>query len=463
MDLSSPHGSSINGFIPKDDYTLHYASFDEALTLVARYRQKVVMAKLDNKHAFRLCPVRLGDRELLGIHWQGKFYIDLHLPFGLRSSPYLFNRLVDAFEWLLKNNYRIQDLIHYLDDYFTVGPAHFSVCAHNVKICRYSTFCASMRWQSFPATETTLRFFAAYLADQVSFKTIKLPDPFQETPLLHLLSHGIKHTVGLSLRQRLPITMTLLWQIKEELARALDLIPSNKLMLWSAFTLAFYGFLHSSEFTSPSTTRFNPLVHLCFTDVSFTSEGCLTLHLKSSKTDPYRQGCSLLIAPSLHSVCAVWALRKYLSLHSVSGASPLYIFQSGAYLTRAKVTLTLCNLNVSVFLQSSMHLTASESVLPLQQLKLVCHLGSSKHWDAGQVTASPYISEVHLLSFRRFLGCWQHHTLQDKGYATRYQDIAPVVFHNCLVMPAVFEMFFLGAYLPLSLACSRLGGALTPP
>ena len=79
-------------------------------------------------------------------------------------------------------------------------------------------------------------------------------------------------------------------------------------------------------------------------DVSFTSEGCLTLHFKSSKTDPYHQGCSLLIAPSLRSVCAVRALRKYLSLHSISGASPLYVFQSGAYLTRAKVILNLCTL-----------------------------------------------------------------------------------------------------------------------
>ena len=133
MDLSSPHGSLINDFILKNNHTLHYASFDEALTLVARYGQKALMAKLDIKHAFRLCPVRLKDRELLGIHWQGKFYIDLRLPFGLRSSAYLFNRLADAFEWILKNNYRFLDLMHYVDDYFTVGPAHSSVCAHNVK------------------------------------------------------------------------------------------------------------------------------------------------------------------------------------------------------------------------------------------------------------------------------------------------------------------------------------------
>ena len=79
-------------------------------------------------------------------------------------------------------------------------------------------------------------------------------------------------------------------------------------------------------------------MHLCYTDVSFTAEGCLSLHLKSSKTDPYRQGCSLLIAPSHRSVCAVRALRKYLSLRPTNGTSPLYVFQSGDYLTRTKVT-----------------------------------------------------------------------------------------------------------------------------
>ena len=91
-----------------------------------------------------------------------------------------------------------------------------------------------------------------------------------------------------------------------------------------------------------------------------------------------------------------------------------------------------------------MHLIASGSVPPLQQPKLVCHLGLSKHWDAGQATASLSISELHLLSFRRFLGLgsWQHHALQDRGYATRYQDITPVVFHNRLVIPAVFWIFF---------------------
>ena len=222
--------------------------------------------------------------------------------------------------------------------------------SYSAGVLRYPTFCASRGWQSFPALERTLRFFAAYLADQVSFTTIKLyvaairlahiknslSDPFHDAPLLHLLLPGIKRSVGHYPRRHLPITMALLRRIKTS-----DKLSSDKLMLWSAFTLAFYGFLRASELTSPSATQFNPLVNLCCSDVSFTPEGCLSLHLKSSKTDPYRQGCSLLIAPSNHSICAVRSLRKYLSVHAVNGSTPLYVFQSGLYLTRAKVTSTL--------------------------------------------------------------------------------------------------------------------------
>ena len=107
--------------------------------------------------------------------------------------------------------------------------------------------------------------------------------------------------------------------------------------------------------------------------------------------------------------------------------------------------------NVSVFLLSSMHLTASELAPPPQQPQLVCHLGLSKHWDTGQATALLSISELQLLSFRRFLGCWPRHTLRDRGSAPCYQDITPVVFHNHLVMLAVFGIFF--GCIPATFTC----------
>ena len=201
-----------------------------------------------------------------------------------------------------------------------------------------------------------------------------LPDPFRDAPLLHLLLRGIKRSVGLSSKRRLPITMSLLRTLKSELAQAPDILPRDKLMLWSAFTLAFFAFLRSSEFTSPSTSQFNALSHLSASDISFTSDGSISLHLKSSKTDPYRQGCSLLIAPSGHSVCAVRAIKKYMAHHPLNPDGPFYIFQSGLYLMRSQVTSTLrlllnrLNIPTELYASHSFRIgaatTAAEAGLP---------------------------------------------------------------------------------------------------
>ena len=202
-----------------------------------------------------------------------------------------------------------------------------------------------------------------------------LPDPFRDAPLLHVLLRGIKRSVGLSSKLRLPITMSLLWKLNSELAQAPDILPHDKLMLWSAFTLAFFAFLRSSEFTSPSTSHFNALSHLSASDISFTSDGSISLHLKSSKTDPYRQGCSVLIAPSGHSVCAVRAIKKYMAHHPLNPDGPFYIFQSGLYLTRSQVTSTLplllnrLNIPTELYASHSFRIraatTAAEAGLPL--------------------------------------------------------------------------------------------------
>ena len=35
-----------------------------------------LMAKVDLKNAFKLCPVRQEDWHLLGIHWRNQYYVD---------------------------------------------------------------------------------------------------------------------------------------------------------------------------------------------------------------------------------------------------------------------------------------------------------------------------------------------------------------------------------------------------
>ena len=212
-------------------------------------------------------------------------------------------------------------------------------------IRRYTTFCCSRQWNPFPASELQLRYFASWLSDQVSFPTIKLylagirfahienslADPFADAPLLRLLLRGIKRTIGLSSRRRLPITMSVMRQLKGALADDPQIASQDKLMLWSAFTLAFFAFLRSSEFTSPSSVHFNPLVHLSRSDISFTSAGSLSLQLKSSKTDPFRMGCSITLAPSGRSVCAVRAMRRYLAHQLPGNSTPSISSQQGNF------------------------------------------------------------------------------------------------------------------------------------
>ena len=129
MHLSAPHGQSINDNINKEDFTLRYSRIDDAIRLIKLAGGKgALLAKVDLKSAFRIIPVRYEDRELLGIHWRNKFYIDRCLPFGLRSAPFLFNQFAHTLEWILQNNYSISKILHYLDDFLLVGSPNSEGC-----------------------------------------------------------------------------------------------------------------------------------------------------------------------------------------------------------------------------------------------------------------------------------------------------------------------------------------------
>ena len=75
------------------------------------------------------------DRSLLGMRWRGKYYVDMALPFGLRSAPHIFTAIADVVEWMLAHNYGVTFLRHYLDDFMTLGPPASPVCHHNLQAC----------------------------------------------------------------------------------------------------------------------------------------------------------------------------------------------------------------------------------------------------------------------------------------------------------------------------------------
>ena len=63
-----------------------------------------ILAKVDVKSAYRLCPVRPDEQHLLGMKWKGSFFFDRVLPFGLRTAPDIFNCLADALEWIARQH-----------------------------------------------------------------------------------------------------------------------------------------------------------------------------------------------------------------------------------------------------------------------------------------------------------------------------------------------------------------------
>ena len=118
---------------------MSYISVDDAIRQIITLGQGTLLTKIDIKSAYRLVPVHPADRHLLAMEWQGAIYIDTCLPFGLRSAPKLFNVLADLLEWILLNQ-GVTFLLHYLDDFLTMGQPGTTVCQRNlfllIEACR---------------------------------------------------------------------------------------------------------------------------------------------------------------------------------------------------------------------------------------------------------------------------------------------------------------------------------------
>ena len=54
--------------------------------------------------------------------WQEQYYVDMALPFGLRSVPYIFTAIAGMVQWMLTSHHGVDFLRHYLDDFLTLGP-----------------------------------------------------------------------------------------------------------------------------------------------------------------------------------------------------------------------------------------------------------------------------------------------------------------------------------------------------
>ena len=164
-------------------------------------------------------------------------------------------------------------------------------------------------------------------------------------------------------------------------------------MMWAAFTLGFFAFLRCSEFTYPGVHSFSSKFNLTKDCVTFCpSLVCpqrLLVTLKSSKTDSFRAGQSLVIARCPSLLCPVSAMQQYFLLANPR-SGPLFYFQSGRYLTWSSVTHLLRD-------------SARSAGLPHESLK-----GHSFRIGAASATAAAGLPDWLI----KVLGRWSSHCYQ---------------------------------------------------
>ncbi|XP_069103001.1 uncharacterized protein [Argopecten irradians] len=206
------------------------------------------------------------------------------------------------------------------------------------------TLCSS---HVFPVSEDLLLRFVAHCFGvlHLSYATIKLylcgirfccleknisHPSASELPRLHAILNGVKRMQVRKPITRYPVTFSVLKQVCEYLRKQ----PTD-LMLETACTIAFFGFLRCGEFTVKS--RFDPNSDLCVSDLTLSTD-CALLTLKHSKTDPFRQGITIKLFTTGNSICPYQVCCKYLKhrLESHPAASePLFISEQGQILTRS--------------------------------------------------------------------------------------------------------------------------------
>ena len=177
---------------------------------------------------------------------------------------------------------------------------------------KYNQFCIDNNLQTFPIHETNLMLYITSISS-TSISNI------------NVTIAAIKHQSIIQGYHEAPSFPRLYM-----LVRALKRTSKHK-----KNNIITYAFLRSSEYTSSHVQKYDSNNTLCYQDIT-RNGNLLLVNIKSSKTDPFRQGCVVKLAPSLASLCPVTALNNFLAVHPKK-SGPVFTYANGSYLTRRRL------------------------------------------------------------------------------------------------------------------------------
>ena len=136
-------------------------------------------------------------------------------------------------------------------------------------------------------------------------------------------------------RIRLPITFSILSGIKKVWED--EGVDHDRLLMWAAATVCFFGFFRSGEITVPSAAAFDPTIHLSWGDVAvddLANPSVIRFFLKRSKCDQFGSGVEVFVGKTGKPVCPVTAVLAYLSSRG-DAPGPFFKDSHGKPLTKS--------------------------------------------------------------------------------------------------------------------------------
>ena len=230
-----------------------------------------------------------------------------------------------------------------------------SLQVYQTALTQYLHFCIQVGVHPYPLQERVVELFSTSLARRVGYKTIKAylygiqfhgnirghHHKITDMPRLGYLLRGIRRTQGSrhSRSRRRPITLTHINTVYEHVDRIHH--KEDASMLKAAITVAYFGMLRVSEYTSTNAHTYDAERNLMRQDI-YAMQHMVMVHIKSSKTEPFRVGVSIRIAATSHTICPVRWVRVYLQSWKES-YGPLFTFRSGRYLVRNDIAKLMTN------------------------------------------------------------------------------------------------------------------------
>ena len=237
--------------------------------------------------------------------------------------------------------------------YLSAALATTSLQVYQTALTQYLNFCIQVGVNPYPLQEHVVELFSTSLACRVGYKTIKAylygiqfhgsirghHHKITDMPHLGYILHDIRRTQGAchSRPRRWPITLT----HKNYVHIGRIHHKEDTYMLKAAITVAYFGMLRVSEYTCTNVHRYDAERNLMRQDI-YAMQHMVIIHIKSSKTDPFRVGVSIRIVATSHTICPVWWVRAFLQSQRESYGL-LFMFRSGWFLVRSDIAKLIKN------------------------------------------------------------------------------------------------------------------------